>query len=195
MLRSALAEQGGGIPLVEAGANHQRDYFGDQLAVMQTERVRLAQRLAHGRVARAGALIGPDKHIAQQLYAVQFINAQHTVNIGAFRNVHKRQWAEVIANQRDICRQARHPLVHVLERLKVSEVHKREKCLFKRIGNRGGGIEDLLEIFVNPLWQLQRMIDAAVDARADASQAAAGLRIGEQVVCQETVQIQHRISV
>jgi len=53
--------------------------------------------------------------------------------------------------------------------------------LFERIGNRCGGVEDLLEAFIDPLRYLQRVIHHPVNPNGNGAQTTTGLRIGQQI--------------
>jgi len=127
LLRRTLPRQCSRGFLVHPRTNHRGDQLGDQRPATQSEQIGLAQRLAHRRVPRAGALVRPDEHVAQQLDAIQLVDGEHAVDIGTLRNVHEGQRAEVPADQRNVCREAGYALVDVLETPQIGNVHEREE--------------------------------------------------------------------
>ncbi len=86
--------------------------FGDQLTVTQSKRVWLSQAVPNDNVALARTLISPNKYIAQQLDAVEFVHPKGSIYISLLRYVDKRYRAKVLANQRNIRRQPRRACLH-----------------------------------------------------------------------------------
>lgn len=101
--------------LAQFFANHGRDRLSDVLPVLQTEWIRVSQRLAHGGITSTGAFVGPYKHIAQQFNTIEFIDAQHGTDVGSLRNIDEGQWAQIPPNQGNVGGQAGNPLVDVLK--------------------------------------------------------------------------------
>src|SRR5712691_1243333 len=126
---------------------------------------------------------------------MQFIHSQNGVDIGPLRYVHERQWAQVLPDQRQIRGETRNAFVHILERLQIWQVHHGEERLLKGIGNRRRRVEDLLETLLDQLWHFQRIVDRPANMHGSNTQAPTRLRIGEQVVRQQGVQIEEGVAV
>lgn len=67
--------------------------------------------------------------------SIQLVRAQHGIHIGLLRHVDEGQRAEVVADERDVGRQPRHALVHVLKGLQVGQVHHQREGLLARVGD------------------------------------------------------------
>src|SRR5208283_2456724 len=140
-------------------------------------------------------LIRPDEYILQQIDLVQFINAQERVGIERARHVDERQWRQIALDERDVRRQARHALVHVVERLEVRQLHHRKQRLLERVLNRGGGVEQVVEALLDQLRQFQRMESGLPDTDAHTAQPAGRARVGQEVLRQNPVKIEDRVPV
>ena len=57
-----------------------------------------------------------------------------------------------------------------------------EEGLLEWVGNRRGGIENVLETLFDQLWHCQRVVDRLGDPHWNGAQASASLWIGEQIV-------------
>ena len=139
----------GRIPLPHDGCNHLRQ----RLSMPQPKNVWWHQVLLHRHVLLTRPLVGPHKHIAQQVHAVEFVHAQHAVHIRLLRYVDERQRAQVVTDEGDVGGQARDAFIHILERLQVRQVHHQEEGLLKRVGDLGGHLRDDAEEFFEPLGQ------------------------------------------
>ena len=116
-LRGTPPEIGRGDLFVHRLRDDVSHTVGDELAVPQPERIGLAEGLTDRGVAGAGPLIGLAEHVAQQLDPIELVDTQDTADVVVVRNVDERQRAQIVANERQIRGEARHPLVDVLERL------------------------------------------------------------------------------
>ena len=166
---------------------HARAYdFADDLAqrraVLQPERIGLAERLPDGGVSRGRALIGPDKHVLEQIDLVQFVDAENGLGVGAARNIGKRQRREIGLDERNVRRKPRDALVNIVERLKVRQLHHHEEGLLERVFDGGCRCQYLVEALLDELRNFKRMKGGFFDADADVPESAGCRWVGQQVV-------------
>jgi len=107
--------------------------LGEFGAKPEPEPVRLARRLQDGGVTLGGAFVGPHEDVAQQLDAVEFIDPQKSVDIGACRDVNEGEGAQVLLNEWNVRGQPRHAFVDVFKRLQIRELNQGEECLLERL--------------------------------------------------------------
>jgi hypothetical protein len=93
------------------------NHLVERVAIAQAKRVRRHEVLLHRHVLLARARLRPRKNIQQQFNAVQFVHAKNAVHIVLRGHIHERQRTQVVRDERNVRREARHPLVHVLKRL------------------------------------------------------------------------------
>ena len=117
------------------------------------------------------------------------------MRVVALRDIDERQRPEVALHQRDVGGEPRHALVHILERLKVGQLHHCEECLLERVVDRGGGGENLVEALLDERRHLGGMIDRSADADRVGAQPPTGGRLGQQVFGKQRVEIAERVAV
>ena len=95
------------------------------------------------------------------------------------RHIDERQRPEIVLHQRDVGGQPRHAFVHIFERLEIGELHHREKSLLKRVFDRRGRGENLIEALLDGRGHLERMINRAADSDRLRAQPPARRRFGQ----------------
>ena len=102
------------------------------------------------------------------------------VDVVALRNVDERQRAQIVADERQVRGETRHPLVDVKERLGIGELHHGEERLLERVFDRRGRFQDLPETLVDELRDLQWMIRRASNAHRGGSKTARSYPTGRR---------------
>ena len=92
-------------------------------------------------------------------------------------------------DERNVCANARHPLVYVFERLKVGQLHHQEECLLEGIANRLGFGKQNPKAVLNNLRHRQGVKYRARNLYWAPSQASACGIITHQVLRKKGVQI------
>ena len=99
--------------------------------VVQSERVRLAWRLAPCGVARCGPPVGPDEEVG----TLEFVRARNSFRVEFPRHLLERQRRQIRSDERNLRRKPGYPLVRVVEGLQIGKLHHCKNRLLERIFN------------------------------------------------------------
>src|ERR1700677_3701529 len=175
------------------------DDLGDELAdgraVPEAERVRLAERLPDGSILFGGTSIGPDEDLLEKLEVVQFIDAEERVDVERARNIREGQGRQIVFDKWDVGRKPRDAFIDIIEGLQIGQLHHDEEGLFKWIFDGAGFSQHFVEVLVDELGPRERMKDRALYANIDAPNPPRGARIGEEVLCEDGMQVEDRMAV
>ena len=95
-------------------------------------------------------------------------------------------------DKRNIRREARDALVHVIERLQVGQLRHHEESLLEWIPNGTRRYETLLEALFDELRHFQGMKYRSFDSNRNVAQASGCLWVGKQIVGEQRMQVQDR---
>ncbi len=93
--------------------------------------------------------------------AIQFVNAQQTMQVIGLWDINEREWAKIMADERDVCRKPRNTLVDIFKGLKLRQMNHNEKRLLKWVFNRFGLFKNFYELRFDKLWDFERMKNRA----------------------------------
>ena len=141
--------------------NNGSNNFTQGLAIAQTKNIWRYQALFDCHVLLTGALVSPDKNVTQKFDAIEFVHTNHGVHVSLLRHVDERQGTKVVANERYVCSQSRHPLVHILKWLQVGQMHHQKKSLLEGVEDFCRHLDDDAKQLFKPLRQGNGQIHTA----------------------------------
>lgn len=128
-----MLDENGDVLPYQSLPDNLADDIDQLLTVAEAEGIGFTQGLTDNNVVLIGALVGPDKYVTKQLNSIHFVDPEHARNVDAVWNAYEGEGTEIIADERDISRQAGDPLVNILKGLEVRQVNHHEKRLLKGI--------------------------------------------------------------
>jgi hypothetical protein len=81
------------------------DELADSRAVLEAERVGLAERLTHGGEVLCGTSVSPDKDIFQKMNIVELVNAEDRTSVEGPRHIGEGQRGQVMFDEGNVRRQ------------------------------------------------------------------------------------------
>ena len=115
--------------------------------------------------------------VAEQFDAVEFVYAEDAFDVERSRNLGEGKRGKIRPNQRDIRRDARQPLVDVLERLQIGELDHREEGLLEWVIDVAQPGEDPIEALLHPLRHGQGLEAGTFDSDDGRAQPPGRARI------------------
>ena len=171
------------------------DKLGQRLTILHPQSPLRIHRLGNCRIPCGRPPVGIQEDTAKEVDAVEFVHPEQSRDIYLPRHLRERQRRQVVPDQRDVRREARHALVHVLERLEVRQLNHGKERLLEGVLDIPEPRQHAIETLFDPLRERERLEGGPGHGDCSRTQSPAGARVGQQIPREQRVKAAERMPI